>query len=1200
MSRRISIIVLTVFSAYTAVAQTDRGIITGAITDPANAAIPGAAVAAQNLATGVQFRATTTETGVYLLPALPSGEYSVTVEQKGFKKFSQSPITVDVAQTTRLDISLQMGASSESVTVVADASMLQQDSSEYSASMSGDRMNDLPLNFAVGPGAIRSPYGFLELMPGASNSTVDVQQAGGWGIDIKVNGMPNNSFKVLVDGQDATNPYRAQLGEESQPSNEAIQAFTLQSSNYAAEFGRAGGGVINFTTKSGSNQWHGSGYDYFRNEALGAGLPYTNDGNGHLVRGRDRQQDFGFSLGGPVWIPKLYSGKNKTFFFVNYEMFRKVEQRYSGLLNDPTDAFRSGDFSAMITGRSLAKDNQGRDVIEGVIYDPATDRTVGANPVRDPFPGNKIPLTRMDPVALKIQDLIPKPQIATAQPINNYWSYTPTRKIMSIPGVKVDEMIGNARISFYFAHERVDKDNNPEGWPAPITRRRYQEIRSNTSRLNFDYPLSPTLFLRIGTGIFWYYNPDQQAGKTFDSAAALGLKGTLNLGFPQININNILPTGNVNLGAGINTFTSTKPTATESLTWIHGNHSYKFGAEWAIEAGSTYSLIGGVGTYTFASAATSYPVSYNLNGGYIGNGYASFLLGLVDNATVGPVGGVGYRRMVWGFFAQDTWKATRKLTVDYGLRYDLQPPQEELHNRTASFDPTLPNPTVGGLPGAIEYEGYGPGRCNCNFTHTYPYAIGPRLGIAWQVIPKTVLRAGWGISYSRGANESEGSALSAGFGFNTLNFANPGAGKPAFILNDGAPYKLSDLVANTQIPGLRPLNPNAAPATLDIPLVDRNGARPPRIMQWNVTLQRELTRDFVVQAAYVGNRGVWLRNDSISDYNAISDARLASYGLNLNNAADRSLLTAQIGSSTAANRGFKAPYVGFPSTSSVAQSIRPFPQFGTITTRWAPLGDSYYDALQATLVKRMSHGVDASVAYTWSKNLANTYDEVGSTIFINDPFNPRNWKSYSPFDQPQVLSVGFGYEVPKVGALRTNRIVRNTLGGWSLRGVFRYASGIPIPVPTAQSNLNAYRYRNTTADRVPGVPLFLQDLNCHCIDPSKQLVFNPAAWVDPPAGQYGDSSPYFNDFRYQRRPKESASLAKTMRLRERYRIDFRAEFFNIFNQTVMPNPTGTNAKLTTLYNAATGVLTQGFGRIDPNQAQVGTPRSGQLVLRVNF
>jgi hypothetical protein len=579
--------------------QTDRGSITGVVTDPANAGVPNASIAAHNLGTGVDFRTSATDTGAYTLTSLPSGDYSIAVEHSGFKKFSRSPIRVDVAQTVRVDIALQMGAASESITVTEDASMLQQDTSDYSMSMNGQRMNDLPLNFATGPGAIRSPYGFLELMPGASNATLDVQQVSGWGIDIRVNGMPNNSFKTLVDGQDATNPYRAQLGEESQPSNEAIQAFTLQSSNYAAEFGRAGGGVINFTTKSGTNQWHGSGYDYFRNEALEAGLPYTNDGAGHLVRGRDRQQDFGFSLGGPVWVPKLYNGRNKTFFFVNYEMFRKVERRYSGLLNDPTDAFRNGDFSAMLTGRGLATDNQQRSVVEGTIYDPNTDRTVGTAPVRDPFPGNIIPKSRLDPVALAIQGLIPAPQIPTAQPINNYYNYTPTRKIMSIPSVKIDEIIGRARVSFYFSHERVDKDNSPDGWPYPISVWRYQQISSDTSRLNYDHTLSPTLLNHLGVGILWYRNPDQEVGKDFDSAGKLGLKGTPNPGFPTITINNISPVGNLRMGTGINTFFSSKPTASESLTWIHGNHTYKFGAEWALENGAQYTFSGGTGTYTF-------------------------------------------------------------------------------------------------------------------------------------------------------------------------------------------------------------------------------------------------------------------------------------------------------------------------------------------------------------------------------------------------------------------------------------------------------------------------------------------------------------------------------------------------------------------------------------------------------------------------
>jgi len=1180
-------------------AQTDRGSITGTIVDPAGSPVPGANILVLNLATGERFPTVSMESGAYTLPSLPVGAYSVNVEHAGFKQFIQRPIQVEVAQTVRIDVKLQMGTTSESITVAADASMLQQDSSENSFSMSGDRMNDLPLNFAVGPGAIRSPYGFMELMPGASNSTLDVQQVSGWGIDIRVNGMPNNTFKALVDGQDATNPSTAQLGEEHQPSNEAIQAFTLQSSNYSAEFGRAGGGVINFTTKSGTNNWHGSTYEYLRNEDLEAGLPYTNDGDGHLVRDRDRQQDFGFSLGGPVWIPKYYNGRNKTFFFVNYEMFRHDEMRYSGLLNDPTDAMRNGDFSAMLTGTTLVKDNIGRNVEGGTIYDPSTDRTQNNVPVRDPFPGNIIPLSRMDPVALAIQKLIPVPQIQSAQPINNYWNFTPTRKIMSIPSVKLDQMFGNARLSFYFSHERVDKDNGPDGWPSPISVWRYQNIRSNTTRLNFDEPLTATIFLHMGAGVMWYRNPDEEIGKNFD-ATTLGLPGPVGLGFPHIGLNNISPTGSLSFGTGMNILYVTKPTAVQSLSWVHGNHTYKFGGEWALEATVKRTLNGGVGSFTFGSAETGYPVSMSLNGGYIGNGYASFLLGLVDNASMGPYGGVNYRRPVWGFYAQDTWKITRKITLDYGIRYDLQPVQHEEYYREASFDPTAPNPTVGGLPGAIKYDGWGPGRCNCNLTPTYPYGIGPRVGLAWQILPKTVLRVGWGVSYARTANEGDNVAYSAGFGFNTLNYASPGTGQAAFLLKNGIPYNLSDLLANTQIPGLRPLNPSAAPATLDIPFIDPNAGRPPRIQQYNVTLQRELSRDLVVQGAYVGNRAVWLENDSLIDYNMLTPQRLAAFGLNLNNAADRTLLTSQIGSTTAKARGFFAPYPGFPSTSTVAQALRPFPQFGTISSLWAPLGNSYYDAMQISVVKRASHGIDASLAYTWSKNLTNTYNEADGSIFINNPATRANAKSFSPNDQPKVLALGFGYELPVFGLDRKSRIARTALKGWSLRGVFRYASGLPIAVPTAQSNLNAYLFRNTTADRVPGVPLFLKNLNCDCFDPNKTLVFNPAAWVDPPTGQYGTSAPYYNDYRYQRRPKESASLAKTMRVRERYRIDFRAEFFNIFNRTVTPNPTGTNAKLATLYNPVTGALQQGFGWINPNQAQVGTPRTGQLVLRLNF
>ena len=231
-------------------------------------------------------------------------------------------------------------------------------------------------------------------------------------------------------------------------------------------------------------------------------------------------------------------------------------------------------------------------------------------------------------------------------------------------------MIGNARISFYFSHQRVDKDNGPDGWPYPISKWRYQEIRSKTIRLNLDHPLTPTLFLHMGAGLLWYNNPDQQVGQDYD-ASALGLKGTLHTGFPTMTIQNINPSANLAMGNQISVNYITKPTGDMSLTRIRGNHTYKYGAQLALEATSRYSYIGGVGNYVFGTPATSYGVSYNLGGGYIGNGYASFLLGYANNGAMGPMGGVGYRRTVWGFFAQDTWKATRKLT--HRLRRPLRP-----------------------------------------------------------------------------------------------------------------------------------------------------------------------------------------------------------------------------------------------------------------------------------------------------------------------------------------------------------------------------------------------------------------------------------------------------------------------------------------------------------------------------------------------
>jgi Carboxypeptidase regulatory-like domain len=1187
-----SLIVYLLFASALAVAQSDRGTVTGSVSDAGGSVIPNAPVVAANSETGVQSRTVTSSTGIYTISSLPVGIYDVSVEVTGFKKFIQKGVRVQVAATERIDISLEIGSASESVTVNADAALLKTEDAEQSETFSGDRLNSLPINFGIGGGAIRNPLGFVALAPGASLN--------GWN-DIKVNGAPNGSFRIIFEGQDSTSDLNPRVSDESQPSMESIQEFTLQTSNFAPEFGQVIGGLFNFTARSGTNQFHGSAYGYSTNEDLGAGQPFTDSGNGHLLRPPNRQNDFGATIGGPVWLPKLYNGHDRTFFFFGYEMYRK-HQGTDTFGTVPTPAMRAGDFSSILTGKVLGTDPLGRSILENTIYDPNTARTVNGVTVSDPFPNNVIPSSRFDPAALKIQALIPQP--TRAGNVNNFEEKYITSKIQAIPTVKIDHNFNeSSHLSGYYSSQRTDKDNSQDGFPDPLTARRAQIIRSNTVRLNYDHTISPTILLHLGAGFTRYHNPDTApASITGFDVTTVGLKTAAGPGFPHITglgnnsyggVNEANGGGNAIGPVNENLYVDNKPTGVASVSITRGSHSYKAGGEWRLDTFTNLNYLGTAGNYGFSTAQTALASTQgqNLNGGAVGFGYASFLLGSVNNASVSNAQDPQYRKMAWAGFLQDTWRLNRKLTVTYGLRYDYQPAPHELYHRQSEFAPTVANPSAGGLLGATIYDGTGPGRCNCNFTTTYPYAIGPRLGGAYQIDARTVVRAGWGLTYGQAPNFNYIGA-SSGTGFNTLNFSNATFGAPALQLGNGIPFDQGALLVASYATGIQP-----APGTINSPsaAVDRNGGRPSRTNQWNVSVQREIGKDLVIEAAYVGNRGVWEQANGLVSLNALTPQRIASFGLDVNNPTDYALLTSPLSSPQAIARGFKAPYAGYSLGNTVAQSLRPYPQFGGIGIQWAPLGDSWYDALQVKVTKRFSHGLDFTANYTRSKNLATAEDQDGTTIPTNDVFNRGLNKTLSRNDQPNIFVVAFNYQIP---GWNRNTWTKQILGGWSTGGIFHYASGTPIQVPTANNNLNSVYFQGTFANRVAGQPLFLKDLNCGCIDPTKSLVLNPAAWSQPGPGQFGTAAAYYNDYRYARRPDEQINFGRAFRVKERMSLQVRAEFFNVFNRTYLNNPSNGNAQATTSFKS-NGVLSSGFGYIN-NSSVYSAPRTGQIVARFQF
>jgi len=1222
---------LTFLFAVAAFAQGDRGTITGTVTDPAGAVIANAAVEARNTATGTVYQAATTETGNYTLAELPFGPYEVSVTVAGFKRYVRQNLTVQVAQTLRVDVTLEVGAASESVTVAAEASMLKTESGDVSSNINSETLKELPLlgigAAASGSSGIRNPNGVLQVVPG----TYYVPNS-----NVKINGAPANTQAYHVEGQDSTNQGFPYTPAQVQPGVDAIQEVSVQTSNFAAEYGGAGGGFFNVTMRSGTNQIHGTGYDYLVNEVLNAGTPFTGPPftptqAGELVRPRARRHDYGWTVGGPVVIPKIYNGRDKTFFFFSFEQFRETQIINNTAITVPTAAYRTGDFSGALTAlgnKVLGKDVLGRPILANEIYDPTSayvDPATG-NMVSNPFTNNTIPMSMIDPVALKIQSFIPAPTLSTFT--NNIIPTYSSVRHTTIPAVKMDHQITDKqRLSFYWSFTHTDSPFSPiygqsEGLPNQITADRGTFIHSHVERLNYDYTVTPTLLLHLGAGYQQNNFFDDAPIIDFNAAQVFGLVGaTVNrnvpvfTGFcPPFGIAGVACTaagGMYNMGpvAGQGHQFYEKPSGNASLTWVRGNHTYKAGAEVYYLAIPTIPYTNTNGNYAFSANETNQPylVGQSFTGGAPGFPYASFLLGAVDSFNIAASAEYRNEKSQWGIFLQDSWKVTRKLTLDYGLRWDYGTYFSEEHGRAASFSPATLNPTVG-VPGAFLFEGGGTGHCNCSFANNYPYAIGPRIGVAYQINDKTVFRGGFGVMYNQTGTTQLGYAA-AGVA-TTSTFTSPGAGVPAMLLRTGIPAQDEPAwpVFNS---GLFPSSKAGGQALpTGIGFMDPSAGRPARQMQWSVGFQREIYRDLVVEASYVGNVGAWWNTSSIADINAVTPGILAAHGLNITSSADQQLLISHLNSSLAASRGFNIPpYAGFSLNNTVAQALRPFPQFGYIPDIGAPLGKTWYDAAQIKVNKRLGHGLTFSSSFSWQKSL-----QIGTDTNPNLTVTPGNTqvapignyqlgKSVASLDQPVLFNFAGSYALPK---LPGNKIVSWVLRDWTITGYLQYASGLPIPAPPATTSLVNELFQPALANRVPNVPLYTVDLNCHCYDPTKTFVLNPKAWVNPPQGVFGSAAPFFSDYRYQRHPVENIGVGRTFAIKERFSIELRAEFDNVFNRTYYNNPTATGFALPQSINQGgplKGLNAGGFGYINPAVSPTtpfAQPRNGVIVMRVRF
>jgi len=1226
--------------ALAAFAQSDRGTITGTISDPAGAVVANAAVEARNTETGAVYPVAASDTGNYTIVQLPSGNYELSVTVPGFKKYVRSGLVVQAAQTIRVDATLEVGSAAESVTVSGEATLLKTESGELSNTVATQTMNTLPL-LSVGSNSsgIRNPFNVVALLPGGYYQPAPPFT----GPTVRINGGVTGSETVLIDGMNGTNILGQGANQQNQPGMDSIQEWTVQTSNYAAEFGQAGSAVMNVTMKSGTNQFHGTVYEYFQNEFLNAGQPFTNGGNNQLVRPTQRRNDYGFTLGGPVWIPKVYNGRDKTFFFFSWEQFLQSQNFLPGTFTVPTPAYRAGNFAAAITAganRNLGTDPLGRPIIAYTIYDPATARPApNGQIVTDPFLGNTIPVARFDPVSLKVQNLIPLPFCVAGPPCNsagvsnNFQNAEAVDRDTEAPSLKVDQIIGpRDKLSFFWSRTMTYTATGygEDGAPQPTSGTFGGGIYSHRERVNYDRTLRPTLLLHLGAGYDQDYLGRPSVTPDYDPCGGIGLCSQAfqrPATFPLLTGLNDTTAGGTSIagppGRADNVYSIVDSIA--SVTWVKGNHTFKFGGNGEFQGSYTITVNNLSGTYGFSAAQTAMPYVVNTSTGSsvstvgasrIGLPYASFLMGAVDTAEVDPTSRVRFGKQQWGFYAQDSWKVTRKLTLDIGLRYDYSTWYKEQYGRSPDLAPLLANPTAGGHPGAVIYQA----TCSCDFAHNYPYALGPRFGFAYQVLPKTVLRGGFGVAYTgTGVAQVFGAASGSAAAANRFAPAAP-PGSPLMtwgqgVTLGGVPLTPAQIAWPNFSTGFYPIGgviPSAGPQ-----YYDQNAGRPARQYQWSFSVQHELARNLVVQASYIGNHGIWWPTyvgSALTNYNFLSTSILNQYGLSLTNPADLATLLAPINSAAALRFQNKLPFAGFPGTGTVAQSLRPLPQFTTISLVNPPLGDSWYDGLQLTANQRFSHGLQFDFGFTWSKSL----DTFGGTPDVQ---NRALAKGISSLDQPLVTRIGFTYTLPK---FEINKIASYAIRDWMFNGFLYYASGITLAAPTANTSgyptalaatgtISNLTFQTGQLQTRTGQPLFLQDLNCHCFDPNTTFVLNPAAWATPAPGQYGRQT-YYSDYRGQRRPVENFAFGRQFRLgREGARtLSIRAEFTNIFNRTYLNNPTVNGVGISPQTPPSCKLPTGGTGSCSPG-LQINTgfgaiatatvqypPRTGQLVAQFRF
>lgn len=1112
-------------------AQQFNGTLRGTVQDSSGAVLPAVNVTVTEVATNDSRELTSDAHGRWVLPNLKPGTYRVSVAMNGFKTAVLDQVKVDVGAIRDVVMSLELGAAAETITVTGAGGAIETTSSTLSQTIENKRMVDLPLNG-------RNPFALASLAPGVAPTSNN------GGSSPSISGGRNATSEVAIDGVSNVNAENnvSILDLNYTPSVDAVQEFSVQTNSVSAEFGRLGGGVINLVTKSGSNTLRATAWEFARNAKMDATNFFTNRAGGK--KGDFKRNQFGGNLGGPL-------NRDRTFYFVNYEGLREQTASVQ-TFTVPLAEWRNGDFSNL---RNAA----GQQII---LYDPATTRedpTAPGQYIRDPFPGNRIPADRTSAMARAMMSYWPQPNIAPSNvntQANNFSASGVTQNRANRIDSRVDHNISNnwrTFVRYSFSKENFTPFNSfgnaatSAGGDGPT--------KTNTHSLSFDhnYTLGATWILNVRYGLNRRFVDRLPISAGFD-LSSLGFPSNViqqadAFEFPRVNVQNFQSLGQ-------NTFTDlviapTTHSFNVNATKVWGGHTMKIGSDYRKFFLNFTQLFYPSGQFAFNNAQWTQR-NPNVASGTQGFALASMLLGIPSSVNMSHNPDPASASSYWSGYVQDDWRIARNLTINLGLRYEFDVPRTERFDRLAYFDEDAASPLAGRVPANAFFD---PSQLrgqvvfmdadNRRQVDTDHNNVSPRLGLAWSVADKTVIRSGWGIFYMPSHVQAAGHSGSSGMiGYNTQS--------DMIVSLDGRiPLRTID---NPFPEGfnLPPGNTLGASTNLGLTMGGGTGGvfttnQVPHMQQWNVNVQRELPLNMIAEVAYIGSRGT----DLLIGESGLQFAQVDPAFLSLGTALQDQVPNPFFGIITNPSSPLRF------ATVSRNRLLRPFPQYDGVSAFRVPGAKSLYHALTMRLDKRFQNGLSLLASYTRGKledDASTTVNFLGQAGTQQNAYDRAGDYSLSSNDVSYRFVSAFVYDLPFGRDQRFGGGLSGPLGviasGWQVNGILTFQSGYPLIMTQGVNNINLFS--PTQRPTWTGTDATLND---QTRADSILRWFDTSQFSTTPAFTFGNTPRVMPNLRSDGIKNLDFSLFKNNRFHnDRWNLQIRIEAFNVLNRTQFNAP----------------------------------------------